>query len=97
MTFADKIREFRSKKGWSVYELAKGIDTTPGYISKIEARGEIPSPKTIAKLEEALGARAGELLEIAKAEKGEQAKQNVVKKYDKEFSLYRKTRKKQRD
>jgi transcriptional regulator with XRE-family HTH domain len=96
ITFAQKIRELRKKKGLSVYDLATAIKATPGYISKIEARGEIPSPKTIITLAEALGIDAENLLEIAKAEKGEQVKQNIEKKYDDEFSLYRKTRTKKR-
>ena len=97
MSFAQRIRELRKAKGWSVYDLANAIEVkSPGYISKIEARGEIPSPKTIIKLAEALETDAENLLEIAKAEKSEQVKQNVVKKYDEQFSLYRKTRKKQR-
>jgi len=94
MSFAQKIRELRNKRGWSVYDLARKIDTTAGYISKIEARGEIPSPKTIIKLAEVLQVDAQKLLDIAKTEKGEQVKQNIIKKYDEQFSLYRKTRKK---
>jgi len=94
MTFAHKIRELRNKRGWSVYDLAKEIDTTPGYISKIEARGEIPSPEMIVKLAEALGTIAEELAEIAKAEKSAEIVKNVTKKYDDAVVLYRKSRKK---
>lgn len=94
MSFAHKIRELRSKRGWSVYDLAERIDKSPGYVSKIEARGEIPSPDMIIKLADTLGVDAEELFEIAKKEKGEQLKRNVHKKYDDAFTLYRRTKKK---
>ncbi len=102
MTFAHKIKELRIKNGWSVYDLAgklknekTGQPMTAGYISKIEARGEIPSPGMIAQLAEVFNFNAEELFEIAKNEKGEQLKQNVVKKYDDALTLYRKSKKKQ--
>ena len=94
MTFAHKIKELRSKKGWSVYDLAEKIGKTPGYISKIEARGEIPSPEMIAQLAEVFNFNAEELFEIAKNEKGEQLKQNVVRKYDNALALHRRSKKK---
>ena len=101
MSFARKIRELRNKKGWSVYDLAKklkndkrGKAMTAGYISKIEARGEIPSPGMIVQLAEIFKVSTEELFEIAKQEKAEQLKKNVVQKYDDALSLYRKSRKK---
>lgn len=42
---------------------------SPGYVSKIEARGEIPSPEMIIKLADALEADIGELFELAKSAK----------------------------
>ena len=93
MSFAHKIRELRNKKGWSVYDLAKKIGKTPGYISKIEARGEIPSPEMIIKLAELLGAKPEDLIEIAKAEKAKEVSQAVQQKYDDGLSLYRRSKK----
>lgn len=97
MTFAQKIRDLRKKRHWSVYDLAKklwndkqGKPMTAGYISKIEARGEIPAPGMIAQLAEIFNVNAEELFEIAKQEKAEKLKQNVAKKYDDALSLYRK-------
>jgi transcriptional regulator with XRE-family HTH domain len=89
ITFAQTIRELRHKKGWSVYDLAKNLDKTPGYISKIEARGEIPSPEMIIRLAELLGVKPERLIEIAKAEKAKTASQAVQKKYDDGLALYR--------
>lgn len=94
MSFAQKIRELRTKKGWSVYDLAEKIGKTPGYISKIEARGEIPSPEMIIKLAELLGAKPEDLIEIAKAEKTKEVSQAVQQKYDDGLTLYRKSKRK---
>jgi transcriptional regulator with XRE-family HTH domain len=92
MTFAQHIRTLRKKKKWSVYDLAKEINRTPGYISKIEARGEIPSPDMILKLAEVLGTDAGKLVEVAKKEKSEEISEAVKEKYDNAFALYRRSR-----
>lgn len=94
MTFAHTIREFRNKKGWSVYDLAEKIGKTPGYISKIEARGEIPSPQIIIKLAELLGAKPEDLIQIAKSEKAKEVSQAVQQKYDDGLTLYRRSKKK---
>ena len=93
MTFAHKIRELRNKKGWSVRDLAKELSTTAGYISKIEARGEIPSPEMIIRLAELLGVKPEVLIEIAKAEKAKEVSQAVKQKYDDGLTLYRRSKK----
>jgi transcriptional regulator with XRE-family HTH domain len=101
MTFAKKIRELRNKKGWSVRDLAgklfnekTGKSMTAGYVSKIEARGEIPSPEMIIRLAEFLGARPEDLIEIAKNAKAKEVSQVVQQKYDDGLSLYRRSKKK---
>lgn len=93
MSFAQRIRELRKAKHWSVYDLATAIQLkSPGYVSKIEARGEIPSPEMIVKLAEALGADAKELFELAKKEKSEGISKAVRQKYDEAFALYRRSK-----
>ena len=101
MSFANKIRELRKKKCWSVYDLAgklhnekTGKPMTAGYVSKIEARGEIPSPEMIIKLAELLGAKPDDLIEIAKAAKTNEVSRAVQQKYDDGLTLYRKSKKK---
>ena len=102
MTFGQRIKEGRKKKNWSVYQLAEAIrdennkTKSAGYVSKIEARGEIPSPHMIMELGDALGINAEELFELAKKEKSEQLTKNINKKYDYEdtLTLYRKSKEK---
>ena len=93
MDFGQTIRELRRKRGWSVYDLAERIERTAGYISKIEARGEIPSPEMITALADALRTPAEGLFEIAKREKTEQAASLIERKYDEALTLYRKGKK----
>lgn len=93
VTFAQKIRELRNKKNWSVYDLADKIGKTPGYISKIEARGEIPSPEMIIQLAEQLGSKPEDLIEIAKAEKADEVSKAIQQKYDDSLALYRRNKK----
>lgn len=95
MSFAQRIKNLRRAKGWSVYDLANAIGVkSPGYISKIEVRGEIPSPEMISKLADALKADARELFELAKKDKHQQLTRNINKKYDEAYTLYRKSKKK---
>jgi len=95
MNFAQRIKKLRRAKGWSVYDLANAIRVkSPGYISKIEARGEIPSPEMISKLADALEADAKELFELAKKDKHQQLTHSINKKYDEGYALYRKSKKK---
>lgn len=97
MSFAALIRKLRMAKRWSVYDLANAIGVkSPGYISKIEARGEIPSPEMAIKLAEALGANVEELVEMAKREKAEGFKRSINRKYDDAVVLYRKARRPKR-
>jgi transcriptional regulator with XRE-family HTH domain len=94
MSFAQKIRELRRARRWSVYDLAGRIGVkSPGYVSRIEARGEIPSPDMISKLADALKADAKELFELAKKDKRNQLTQSINKKYDEGYTLYRKGKK----
>lgn len=93
MAFGSKIRELRTDKKLSVNELASRIEKTPAYVSRIEVRGEIPSPEMIFKLAKVLGGEAGELIDMAKGEKGNQLRQNAERKYDEALALYRKTSK----
>ena len=65
----EMIKRLRRAKGWSIYQLAEKAGTTPGYISKIEARGEIPSPRLTKKLALALEIETQELAHLAKSRK----------------------------
>lgn len=95
MSFSDIIRGARKKKGWSVYDLADAIGVkSPGYISRIEARGEIPSPEMILKMAKALGIDEEELFRVAADEKSNEVSRIIKKRYENVLAFYRKTKKK---
>ena len=89
MNLARLVRDCRRKKGLSVKDLAEKMTVTPGYISRIEVRGEIPSPDVIIKLAGVLGMDAEALVEAAKAEKVEQVSETVGRRFDEAIALYR--------
>jgi len=93
--FGMYIKDARNAKGWSVYDLAESIGLkSPGYISRIEGRGEIPGPDLISKLAESLDIDAEKLFTLAGSEKGEEAKRSAQKKYENALAMYRKGKKK---
>jgi len=82
VSFAQEIRELRVRKGWTAHELARAVCATPGYISKIEVRGVIPSPEMIIKLAGVLDGDAAELFELAKGDKIQEVTQSVERRYN---------------
>jgi transcriptional regulator with XRE-family HTH domain len=89
MTFNEIIRQLRQKKKWSEYDLAKNINKSAAYISKIEARGEIPSPSVIIELSKVLEVEPEMLFEVAKKEKADGLAKIATKKYDDALFHYR--------
>ena len=69
MTFGCRIRELRQAKNLTLRDLAKRVEVTFTYLSKIENQklsfGEFPSKGSILKLASALEAAPDELLLIA--------------------------------
>lgn len=65
-SFARRLRRLRTERGLTVRDLAKAIGKSAGYIAKIEARGEIPTPELTCELARVLNADPAQLLELAK-------------------------------
>lgn len=71
---AQNMKARRKELGISQAELAEKIDTSPNYISKIEAEKQFPSVQMIEKIAESLGIDSVDLFstkreEISKLEK----------------------------
>jgi len=61
---AARIRQLRSKKGWSQEQLAEAAGLSRDAISRIERGDREPKLETLEEVSGALGVRAAELLEL---------------------------------
>lgn len=90
--FSDEIRKRRSERQLSVRQLAAAVGKTPGYLSRIEARGEIPTPELVCQIAAVLETNAERLLELAKADELKQFKTDLNSRHESALLLYRKGR-----
>ncbi len=86
------IRNLRRTEGLTVRQLASAVRRTPGYISRVEARGEIPSPELICRLADALGAAPGYLLNLAESDVVARKKRDIQTKHKTALELYRRSK-----
>ena len=89
-SFGILIKQFRENRGLTVRALADAIGKSPGYISRIEVRGEIPSVELVVELATALGGDAERFLECAKNDSMERATNEIETKYQDALALFRK-------
>ncbi len=90
--FGRKIKELRNRRDLTVRELAGMLDKSPAYISKIEVRGEIPSPEFICNLADALSVSPRALLDLAKTTTLNQAEHKLSTKFTEALTLFRKAK-----
>lgn len=88
-----KLRKLREDAGFSVRGLAEKLRKTPGYISRIEGRDEIPSPELLCELALLYGIAAEELLDLAKKGQLERAANEIDAKHESALKLFRKGKK----
>jgi transcriptional regulator with XRE-family HTH domain len=91
MSFGEIIKHRRRAKGWTVREfLAKlGENMSPSYITRIEIRGEIPSPELTCRMAEVLDVDLKTLLGYAKTDKIKSLINVVDKKYEQAETYFR--------
>lgn len=89
---SDEIRRLRRVKGMSVRQLASTLGKTPGYISRIESRGEVPTPELLIHIANELDGDGELLLSLAKSDELKDAKAEIESRYDQALILYRKER-----
>lgn len=70
MTFGDRVRELRQKKGWTLRDLGEKVGVGFTYLSRVENErlnyGDYPSDALIHRLADALDGDECELLILAK-------------------------------
>lgn len=72
-----RIRELRSKRGFTQEQLAEGTGINPKYVSSIERGGANPTLDIFIKVAEALEASIGEIFCELETENPEQRLQNI--------------------
>ena len=85
--FGVLIKRSRENLGLTVRALADAIGKSPGYISRIEVQGEIPSVDLVVELAAALEGNVEEFLESAKNDSMARAVREVEAKYRDALSL----------
>jgi transcriptional regulator with XRE-family HTH domain len=90
---SERLVELRKKAGLTVRGLAEKISKTPGYVSRLEGRGEIPSPELLCELAGLYGVQPEDLLALAKKSQLEKAAEEIDAKQRSALTLFR--RKKQ--
>ncbi|HEX4128948.1 MAG TPA: helix-turn-helix transcriptional regulator [Pirellulales bacterium] len=87
---SERIRELREQKNLTVRRFADALEKTPGYISRVEGRGEIPSPELLCKMAKVLGAKPEELLELAKESQLRRVEEDIRARHSAALNLFRK-------
>ena len=85
-----RLRQLRLEQGSTVRELAEHIGKTAGYISRIEIRGEIPSPELLCTFAEIFSIDPEELLALAKQGQLERTERDIEARQASALSMYRK-------
>jgi transcriptional regulator with XRE-family HTH domain len=85
-----RLKELREKRKLSVREFARQIDKTAGYVSRIEARGEIPSPDLLCSIADFHGIDPTELLDLLRKVQLKSTAEEIKAKHASALALYRK-------
>jgi transcriptional regulator with XRE-family HTH domain len=88
-----RLRELREHRGLTVKEFAERIKKTPGYVSRIEARGEIPRAELLCEIASVYRVSPKELLDLAKQNYLERAERELEARNSSALALYRRKRK----
>ena len=65
-TLGQYLRRLREQNGLTVRQFAGCIKKTPGYVSRIETRGEIPSPELLCAIADVYHVAPEDLLDLSK-------------------------------
>lgn len=93
MNLSKRLKELREKKDLTVRKFAHLLDKTPGYISRVEGRGEIPSPELLCAMAKVLGVQPEELLELAKEGQLKRTEEDIDARQQEALTLFRKGKK----
>lgn len=92
-TLSQRLRDLREAHEFTVREFAARIGKSPGYVSRVEGRGEIPSAELLCVIADVYGIEPDELLGLAKQSQLERTERDIDAKHASILALYRKERK----
>lgn len=79
--FGREVKRLRAESGVTVRELATRLGKSVGYIGKMEAQGEVPTPELIHKLAAVFDQDPEVLLSLAQQSLLAEAQRNILSKY----------------
>ena len=89
----DRLKKLREDAGFTLRVAATKLNKSPGYLSRIEGRGEIPSAEILCEMAVLYQADVEELLALAKTAILEQTRIGIEEKQGEALRLFRKDRK----
>jgi transcriptional regulator with XRE-family HTH domain len=90
MHISTKLRQLREDAGLGVREAALKLNKTAGYLSRVEVKGEIPSPELLCAMAELYQADPAELLSLAKSQQLELFREQIDVRQSEALRLFRK-------
>jgi transcriptional regulator with XRE-family HTH domain len=86
---AERVKAKRLQLKIGVREFAELVGVSAGYVSRVEVRGEIPSPELICKIGALLGVEPDELLDLAKDDILARTTEDLSQRHKEALRLYR--------
>lgn len=86
------IQTLRQQRSMTLLALAETVGKTSGYLSRVEARDEIPSPELICLISDVLKERPETLLALAKSDVLQRTEEQIEKKSADALSLFRRSK-----
>lgn len=78
---AERLRSLRKRSGFGVQEVAERLGKSAGYISRIERRGDVPTPELLCEIAGVYGVSARGLLDLAQKSQVERFSLELEAKY----------------
>ena len=90
--FGKHVQSLRRARGMTVRALADAVGKTAGYFSRVEGRGEIPSPELICAISDVLKEKPERLFKLAKADLLQRTEEQIERKTSEALSLHRRAK-----
>lgn len=90
---AEVVRAARRSSGMTLRGLARRLSCSPGYLSRIEVRGELPAPDFAIRLAGQIGADPDQFLALIRQEQLGRVQADMEAKHEEAIAMYRKERK----